>query len=102
LYGLAILLTMKLHDNIFEVINGKVEGNAFIPLKNGYTVSCGVFSYEYNGDKINHIPSSTLTDKQGKIIYESEIHDTNNANKAIKRAKESCIWLAENYDQFIE
>jgi hypothetical protein len=95
-------IKMELQDNTLEVIDGKVKGSAFIPLENGYTVSCAVFSYEYDGNKMNHVPSSVLSDKEGRIVHESELNDTTNAQKAIERAENSCVWLAENFEKFID
>ena len=93
---------MELQDNTMRVDKeGKVTGSAFIPLENGYYVSCSVTSYEYDGDKLNHVPHCVLVDEGGKIIHEAYTHDSLNADVAIDRAEERAERLAENYEMYV-
>jgi len=95
---------MEIDYNTIEVNdNGIVKGSAYIALENGYTVDFHVHSYEYdNGNKINHVPMVTLSDRDGYIIAEPHCHDSNNAQTAIKRAKQSAKNVAENYEEYID
>lgn len=78
-----------------------VDGMGIVSLDNEYDVLFSVSSYEFNGNRQNHVPNATLVDESGKIIREITDHDTENPQTAIERAKNSAYHLADNYEQYI-
>jgi len=92
---------MNVEDNTLSVDElGFVIGSAMIPIDEDYYVSIGVTSYEFDGDRINHVPSVILC-KNGKVVHEAEPHDSLNPERAIENAISSGKYLASTIEHYI-
>ncbi len=76
------------HDSI-SIENGYVEGYAFAGRVDGeHDVTVSVTSYEYDGDKMNHVPHIVIDEADtGSIVAEPHAHDSQDPERAIDNAK---------------
>ena len=90
------------HDTMRVDERGYVVGECLTIARNGYHVRASVSSYSYNGTNMNHVPLATLVDEGGRVIHESEQHDTRRPAVAMDRARSGATFLLEHYDEFID
>jgi len=90
------------YANIYLNDSGMVDGSAYThTFKDGYDVQIGVFSYTYDGTKVNHVPNVVITDKSGSIVAEPYAHDSNDPYRAIQNAKQAAEEVFTNPTRFV-
>jgi hypothetical protein len=77
------------HDSISIDEDGYVHGYAFAGRVDGeHDVTVSVTSYEYDGNKMNHVPHIVIDKADtGSIVAEPHANDSRNPNQAIENAK---------------